>query len=264
MSQPSTGTLRRMQAAHYSIVAALYGCRSAPLSGGQFVHTPHIEDPEWNHLGMVDAPEAAIEPLADAAVRECRRVGRRPTIAVDSLTRPTGLDVQLEQRGWQLSFRHVWLIHPDTSVAPGGAPEGVLIRAIESRLELGRFLDVFAAVFTPDDDHAAAGFRAALRDSASSRGPEVVHYLALCDGRPAGIASSVRVGGVAGGFNLGVLPAFRGRGIGRALTLTRIEDARRAGCDLVYLITEDPAVEAAQLRTGHVRVMVTQGWSPPT
>ncbi len=69
--------------------------------------------------------------------------------------------------------------------------------------------------------------------------------------------------GVAGGFNLGVLPAHRGRGIGGALTMTRLADARRAGCELVYLLTEDPAVEASQVRRGHVKVMTTEGWSAP-
>lgn len=259
----SPALLDRLEAAHYRIIGALYGCVTEPTEHGLRVRSPYVTDPDWNHVGRIGSHEGAshegtrVEALMGAAVALGREGDRRPTLTVSPLTEPPGLADALERRGWEVSYRFAWLVHPGTPPVP--EPEGVVIREAGPD-DVDTWLDLFEAVFMPGDP-AAAGYRAAL--AASFDAPSVAHYLATCDGEPAGTASAVTVDGVTGGFNLGVLPDARRRGIGGALTLRRLADARRAGSDRVYLLTEDPAVEASQIRRGHVKAMTTEGWSSP-
>jgi len=278
MSDADPTLLRRLEAAHYRIVGALYGCRSRLTAHGLWIRSDHVDDPEWNHLGRLESAGEegrasrgrnrvlpTPDEVLDTATERARQAGRRPTVALSSLSRRRELVGALERRGWQPSYRHVWLIAaeaPDARGVDPDPPPGVTIHTVSGAAMLADFLDVFREVFAAGDAEGAAGYRAALEASTHAGDDTVVvHYLAACDGAPCGIASAVYVDGVAGGFNLGVLPRARGRGVGAALTARRRARARRAGNDLVYLITEDPAVEASQLRRGHRRAMTTEGWS---
>lgn len=61
------------------------------------------------------------------------------------------------------------------------------------------------------------------------------HWVAYLDGTPVGSASLFRCAGVAGIYNLAVVPAARGRGIGRAILRPPLEEARRDGFALAVL-----------------------------
>ncbi len=56
-----------------------------------------------------------------------------------------------------------------------------------------------------------------------------VNYMAYLDGTPIGTSTVYYGAGVAGIYNVAVAPEARGRGIGGALTLQPLLDARRMG-----------------------------------
>lgn len=60
-------------------------------------------------------------------------------------------------------------------------------------------------------------------------------YLATQDGSLAGCAQLFLDGSVAGVYDVAVLPAFRGRGVGRALTLAALADARQLDARIAVL-----------------------------
>lgn len=60
-------------------------------------------------------------------------------------------------------------------------------------------------------------------------------YLALVDGEPAGVAAVYYGAGVAGIYNVGTLEGFRDRGVGRAITLAPLLDARECGYRVAIL-----------------------------
>ncbi|MBB6673641.1 GNAT family N-acetyltransferase [Cohnella nanjingensis] len=62
-----------------------------------------------------------------------------------------------------------------------------------------------------------------------------VSYLAELDGVPVAIATSFNQGEVAGIYNVGTLPSVRGKGIGRAVTVHAVREARDAGASLAVL-----------------------------
>ncbi|MEW9533834.1 GNAT family N-acetyltransferase [Microbispora sp. NPDC049125] len=65
----------------------------------------------------------------------------------------------------------------------------------------------------------------------------ITGYLAEESGRPAGTGLGMRTSGVVGVFNIAVVPAVRGRGLGRAITETVLLDAVAAGAEAAYLHT---------------------------
>ena len=62
-------------------------------------------------------------------------------------------------------------------------------------------------------------------------------YLAEESGRPAGAGLGIRTADVVGVFNIAVVPAVRGGGLGRAITETVLLDGMAAGADAAYLHT---------------------------
>ncbi|MBM0274527.1 GNAT family N-acetyltransferase [Micromonospora tarensis] len=60
-------------------------------------------------------------------------------------------------------------------------------------------------------------------------------YLAEESGRPVGTAFGVRTRGAVGVFNIAVVPAARGRGLGRGLTEAVLRAGIAAGADAAYL-----------------------------
>lgn len=69
----------------------------------------------------------------------------------------------------------------------------------------------------------------------ASMGNATMMFRATWDGVPAGAASLSVDGGVAHFGGAAVMPAFRRRGIQRALTQARLDAARAAGCELAKL-----------------------------
>ena len=60
-------------------------------------------------------------------------------------------------------------------------------------------------------------------------------YLARLDGRPAAVSLGVRAAEVLGIFNVATVPAARGRGLGRAVTLAAMRDGVTEGCRVAVL-----------------------------
>jgi len=275
----AAGDVGRAVAAHDRLITALYGGDLAEVAGARLTWNRWIDEPEWNHAGGValagDATAgAALDRLLADVAAFYRERDRRPAVVVDPLCRPAGLDAALAVRGWQEAFRHAGLIYPrarpaapvtwpeGASVAETGSPSSTATGASGPRPSMEVFARVFAASFaeTAGGD-LSLGYREAF-PAAMARpmaGVEVVHTLVTVDGEPAAVGSRATAAGVAGLYNLGVDPRFRRLGLGGAITRHRVAAARAAGAEVVYLLTEDPRVEAAQLRRGFVRAFELVG-----
>ena len=98
--------------------------------------------------------------------------------------------------------------------------------------------------------------------------PGVTALLAILDGQPAGAASVMVLGVTAGLGGAATLPAFRCRGVQRALIEARLAMAARAGCTLA-IVTADPGSSSGrnaertgfQLMCSHA-IMRVPGGSP--
>ncbi len=64
---------------------------------------------------------------------------------------------------------------------------------------------------------------------ALAMGKEMVNYLALVDGKPAATSTVFYAAGAAGIYDVATLPEWRGRGLGAAVTLQPLLEARSQG-----------------------------------
>jgi len=82
--------------------------------------------------------------------------------------------------------------------------------------------------------------------------PGAVPYLAREDGQVVAVGFGVFGQGTAGVFNIATVPAYRGRGYGRAVTSQIVADGVARGADLAYLQSSEdgyPLYQSMGFRT---------------
>lgn len=129
--------------------------------------------------------------------------------------------------------------HPGMAMAPLDEvpPPGPVaeIEAVTDPDDLDDYSGVAASVFgTPEDVERRL-------DRAALGGDRMRLFLGRVDGEPAGSGLLARSGDVAGVYSIGVLEAFRRRGIGRAMTRAVLRAGRDAGCDAGVLQASEMA-----------------------
>jgi predicted GNAT family acetyltransferase len=155
-------------------------------------------------------------------------------------------------RRW--SLRAVWRDRPphqpQSRLTLADAP---LLQALEAYYDaipreaarVEQIAEVAQRATTTPRDLAADAF-----DREQRRSGRLQTALALVDGQPVGVGSHLPLGEVAEIAGVGVLPAFRRRGLGAALTAYLAGDARARGIRIVFLTAGDPDIARVYARVG--------------
>ena len=158
----------------------------------------------------------------------------------------------------------LWWIGPSTPAGAGAVLEAAGLAVVDEMTMMSAPLD---AIGTPDSDAHIARVAGAgdLRGWASAYagghghpaeierewyevmaaiglGGPLRHYVARVGGEPVASASVLLAEGVAGLYSVATPPAWRGRGLGTAITRYALADARDAGYDTATLGAEPVAV----------------------
>jgi GNAT superfamily N-acetyltransferase len=120
---------------------------------------------------------------------------------------------------------------PGTAPADEAALAALEIEAVADLPTYERWVEVFAACYGYAPEVAAA-YRTLTAEA--ELGPQqppqpVRHYLGRLEGEPVAIATVLLDAGVAGLYHVGTLPHARRQGIGAAIALAPLLDARRLG-----------------------------------
>ncbi|MDB4897071.1 MAG: acetyltransferase, partial [Firmicutes bacterium] len=133
-------------------------------------------------------------------------------------------------------------------------PPGVAIRQVTTEEEAVAAAEIEWVGFD------LKGWDEYLRDLVQAiwRRPDWRVYLALVDGKPAGMATLYMADGVGCLESACTLPEFRGRGAQTALIRRRIADAAAAGCDLVVSQTGSGTVSQNNMERCGLRIAYTK------
>lgn len=181
------------------------------------------------HLSADEAETVVPALLADYRARP-----ERALWWVTATTTPGDMSARLQRHGCAFAWRDTGMAMdmamlpvapdaPDLSITPLSNPD-----------EIHAWLDIYGVGYQLSravrDDYGSILTRI-LADH-----PEIgPYYLAHLEGQPAGIASLFCSEGVAGIYEVATLPAMRRRGLGYAVTLAALREARARGCRLAVL-----------------------------
>ncbi len=147
---------------------------------------------------------------------------------VGSSTVPQDLGRHLQAKG----FAHVLVVPGmamDLATLPDEpVPPDLTIDRVESRRQLETFLRIFTSTFQIDEV-VVPRFLEVRMGLPPDHGEKSVAFLGRLKGRAVASAELFVSGGVAGLYSVGTLPAARGRGIGRAMTIAALREGRERG-----------------------------------
>ena len=118
---------------------------------------------------------------------------------------------------------------PGRPAPPSRAPAAAAVR-VADLAERTEYAAALAAGF-----EAPPEMMAPFSSAEAFTMPGAVPYLAREDGRVAAVGLGIFGDGIAGIFNIATVPAYRGRGYGRAVSSRIVAAAVARGADLVYL-----------------------------
>lgn len=148
---------------------------------------------------------------------------------------PADLDERLEAAGLREAGRE----SPGMAMPLGeideraASPEGVEIEQVDGESRIREWADGFCAAHAVPPNSGAAWLEAARR--LGFRDLPWRHWIARIDGSLAGVGLSFVGAGVIGLYGIGALAAARRRGVGSALTLIPMLEARDAGYRVAIL-----------------------------
>jgi GNAT superfamily N-acetyltransferase len=183
-----------------------------------------IAKPSWpNFLFELQFESHGIESRLDQIIARIEEYAAPPVIKLGPNAKPSDLESHLERKG----FEH-FLSHPGMAAdlmklrIDFARPDGLSIEVVDNSESLGKWVDL------------AQGFEVSLYERLLSD-PSIKLYLGLLNGQPVAKSLLFLSAGVAGIYVVSVLPEHRKVGIGTAMTLAPLLDARKLGFRIAIL-----------------------------
>ena len=243
-------TFGRLPRAELITTPALVRCRVAGIESAMFNSVGR------NRFTLADADQVIEETLADY-----RAAGTKAVMWwVGGQTQPPEIGAKLEQHGFEKAYDSpamaVDLHHMDETTT---RPPNFRITAVTSETDVRVWATTFATSF---NQPTAVGD--AWHDTTLRRGLDHAPwtlYLGWLDDVPVATGMLFYGAGIAGIYGIGTLPDARGKGIGKAITLRPLLDARAAGCHIGALFASPSGYPIYQrIGFGHYGSLIRYRW----
>jgi GNAT superfamily N-acetyltransferase len=247
--------VRFLERANYDAIAgwlgAIPGCKLIVRDDVIITSAWLLPGADMNHACLLQAASGQEERLIGEIVAGFRARRRRAHVFLSPACTPPDLAERLCRRGFRRQDeREAWLVLEDLpGFRPPPATAEVEVRQVGAR-DAGAFARVYLAAFGMPSLLAPV-VTPLLRRAIHS--PQAHYYLALLDGRPAGVGIWHGNGDVACLGGTGVLPAFRGQGVGTNIGIRVVVDAKRQGVQTLLSQTVHRRLEASMCRRGFRR-----------
>ena len=193
-----------------------------------------IPTPPLNAVWLARFPVATAEASIDEAIAWFDGLGMPFSWWVGPDSGPPDLAERLDRRGFRLDEAGVPGMAIGLDALPDEAPPaGITVERVTDETGFHEICRVVVEGFgaPPALQHAIEAFAALGFDEGN---PQQT-FLARLDGEAVGTSLGVRAGDVLGVFNVATVPAARGRGVGRAVTLAALRNGLGAGCRMAVL-----------------------------
>jgi ribosomal protein S18 acetylase RimI-like enzyme len=214
--------------AHWSAQCAYIAGAETDERDGLLITATKLRDPTLN-VGFVTREPSRPDETLDWVEAWFAARGLRPGIELRAEAFPA-VESRLAARGYQVVVRRPAMTLQPVAVRPAGDDPRIEVRRVVGDVALASFQAVQAEVFDIEPDVA----RAFLPRQAVET-PGIVFLLATYGGVACATAITTTSEHGAGIVGVGTLPAYRRRGIARAVTTAAVTEGARRGADLAWL-----------------------------
>ena len=221
----------------------------------------------WPYYARPSVGATAFTAAAVERVRTRQRALGMPEAFEWVAETTPALRAATEAAGLGVGDRPLMVLAAAGAVAVDAAvPPGVALRLVTPEDDLARLSAVVGLAFGAPGTAAGEAGTEQL-DRAMTMPPELIAFtrarlqrgqtvmaVASVAGEPVGVGSHQPLGTVSEVAGIGVLPAFRRRGIAAALTALLARDARRRGAETVFLSAGDEVIARIYARAGFRRI----------
>lgn len=203
-----------------------------------------IKDSYWNYATKININEEYLEELIKKIIDFYKTKNRQPAIYFTPFTKTRNLPELIGKFGFKPKYKDAWMFY-ESAEPKFEMPENFTIKPVETEEEMKIFVDIFRQSYggvAPDEPYGALpkeyGECIFKSFSKSQKDKKIIHYLGILGDKPVGIATLIYSGEFGCIFNVGTIPNYRKKGIGKALTLNAVADSIKNGAKIVFLQTE--------------------------
>ncbi len=188
-----------------------------------------VSFPFFNNVFNARLPQESVESAVEETADRFRQRDVPAFWWTGPATRPGDLGRHLEAAGWERALQApAMALDLATMNEATSPPGGLTVEEVVDRHGLQAWCRVMTPIYQFPDVGAEAWYRMLASLGLGSDRP-LRHFLARLDGKPVATASLYFGAGVAGISSVATLPEHRGRGVGRALTVAVLQQAKQAG-----------------------------------
>jgi len=214
------------------------GDATARIAGVICLAAKNVDEPFLNRALGVGTIADVTDRLLEHIERHYERAGRAARLAIATGFVPAAQLRRLERRGYAPASENGVLVYAYDRARPPAMPD-VDGLTIERVTPTGATL--YARTGFTSFRERGPGFIDVIEALVRSRRRGVRAYLGRVDGKPAATGMHFDVGVVGALGNGSVLPAFRGRGLQRAMIAHRMREGWSRGQRVFFGETENPA-----------------------
>ena len=240
----SSDLANAIEKTHYQNQQGIYFSEMEIIEDAVLLYSDIIDDFFWNYAAQVSTTEEKVEKLIQDVIMFYREKKRIPSIYVTPFSKPNNISKYLESCGFNIELKDAWMVY-DKEPLVIEILEDLIIKEVECGEDMGVFMKVFYEAYGGASEDEPYGelpptYGDALCRSFKNPPKEtnIVHYLGFIDEKPVGIGTLISSNGFGGIYNVGTSPKYRKHGIGSVISLKAVEDAKKEGNAIIYLMTE--------------------------